>query len=59
MSQFTYSGKRYLALTMRANTILARCKDLVYLSFFGEMNRNNEILALLADVANECVVTNN
>lgn len=57
MATFNYSGKRYLALTMRANTILARCKDLVYLSFFGEVNRNSEILALLADVASECVVT--
>ena len=59
MAQFVFSGRKYLALTMRADTTLKRCKDLVYLSFFGEVNRNSEILALLADVVGECVVTNN
>lgn len=57
MATLTFSGKRYLALTMRADTVLKRCKDLVHLSFMGGVNRQAEIFALLADVVGECVVT--
>ena len=59
MAMFVFSGRRYLALTMRADTALKRCKDLTYLSFFGGVSRDNEIVALLADVASECAITTN
>lgn len=56
MTRFNFNGHMYVAMTMTANAVLKRCKDLVHLSVMGSVNRRSEILALLAEVAGECLV---
>lgn len=56
MTTFNMNGRKYMALTLRADTALKRCKDLAHLSFMGGVNRDDEISAILADIAEDCII---
>lgn len=56
MTTFNMNGRKYMALTLRADTALRRCKDLAYLSFMGGVSRDSEISAILAEVISDCVI---
>lgn len=56
MTRFIFRGTHYEALTLGADRILKRCKDLYYLTIFGGADRSAEIEAWLDKIQADCLI---